>query len=251
MYASPFQRLDRQAGQFPGAQEDSSEHGAVEAAGVGVSKRRVVCGQKMQSIWKQIVCAVREAVFGFSSDGAGVQQMREVAIEGDLPEADDDADARQGLDFVGEMAGAVANLLWLGLVSGRGAANDRGDPGVAQFEAVVARGTCGLAGESQLVKNGIHEVAGPVTGEWAAGAVGSVGAGRETKDEDASPRVAEAGNRTRPVGLVQVSAALRFADAVAEVEQAGAAFAGDDGLANLLKERRRYLCGWERHCISS
>ena len=176
------------------------------------------------------------------ANDAGVEQVGEIAVEGDLSEADDDADARQGLDFGGKVGGAVANLLGERLVAGRGAADDRGDPGVAEFEAVVAGDGAGFAGEAELVQDGIHEVAGAVAGEGAAGAVGSVGAGGEAEDEDAGAGIAEAGDGAGPVGLVLVGAAFGFADAAAVVAKPGAAFAGDDGFVNLLEELSRNLC---------
>ena len=118
-----------------------------------------------------------EAVLGFASDDAGVEQIGQIAVECDLSEADDDADAGEGLDFVGQMGGAVANLLRERLVAGRGAADDRGDPGVAELEAVVAGDGARFGGEAEFVEDGIHEVAGAVAGEGAAGAIGSMGAG--------------------------------------------------------------------------
>jgi len=202
----------------------------------------------MEAVRKIVVGAVGEAVVGFARDDAGVEKVGEVAVEGDLTEADDDADARQGLDFLGEVGGAVADLLGLRLVAGRGASNDRGDPGVAEFQAIFAGDGAGFAGEAKFVENGIHEVAGAVAGEGAAGAVGAVGAGGEAEDEDAGAGVAEAGNRAGPVGLVDVGAAPGFAYAAAVVAEAGAAFTGDDRLADLLEQRRGLGAG-ECHCI--
>jgi hypothetical protein len=75
-------------------------------------------------------------------------------------------------------------------------------------------------------------VAGAVAGEGAAGAVGSVGSGGETEDEDASERVAEAGDGAGPVGVVDVGSAADFADVGAVVAEARAEVAGADGLAD-------------------
>jgi hypothetical protein len=233
--------LDREASQFPCLQEYAGEHGAIEAAGVGVAQGWVIGGEKMQPVGKTIAGAVGEAVLGFAGDDAGVEQVGEIAVEGDLSQTDDDADAREGANLIGEVSGAVANLLRVGLVAGRGAANDGGDPGVAELEAVVAGDGAGFGGEAKLVQDGIHEVAGAVAGEGTAGAVGSMGSGGEAEDEDAGARVAEAGDGAGPVGLVLVGAPFGLADAAAVVAKTGAAFAGDDGLVNLLEERRRGL----------
>ena len=101
-----------------------------------------------------------------------MEQMRQIAVEGDLAQADDDADASEGVDLGGEVAGAVANLLRERLVAGRGASNDGADPGMAELEAVISGDGAVFGGEAEVVEDGVHEVAGAVTGEGAAGAVG-------------------------------------------------------------------------------
>jgi hypothetical protein len=241
--------LDGQAGQFPCPQKYPSEHGAVEAPSVGVPQGWMVGGEKMRAIGKLVVGAVGKAVFGFSGDDAGVEEMGEIAVEGDLSQADDDTDARQGVNFLSEVSGAVADLLGLRLVAGRGAANDGCDPGVAELQAIFSGDGAGFGGKAELVQDGIHEVAGAIASEGSAGAVGSVGAGGEAEDEDAGSGIAEAGDGAGPVGLVDVGATFGFADAAAVVAETGAAFAGDDGLVNLLEELRRSLCVGGCHCI--
>ena len=242
--------LDGQAGQFPCPQEDPGEHGAIEPASVGIAQGWVIGGEKMQPIGEEILGTVGEAVLGSAADDARVEQVGEIAVESDLSKADDDTDARQGLDFSGQMCCAVANFLGEGLVAGRGAADDGGDPGVAQLEAVVAGDGAGFAGEAELVQDWVHEVAGTVTGEGAAGAVGSVGSGGEAEDEDSGAVVAEAGYRARPVGLVMIGTSFCFADAAAVVAKTGAALTGDDGFVNLLEDCERTVCAGGCHCIS-
>ena len=202
----------------------------------------------MQAVGKTIAGAVGEAVFGFACDDAGVKQVGKIAVEGYLAEAYDDADARQSLNLIRQVSGAVANLLGVRLVAGRGAANDGGDPGMAELQAIFAGDGAGFGGEAELVQDGIHEIARAVSGEGAAGAVGSMGAGGEAEDEDPRAGVAKAGYRAGPVGLVDVGAAFGLAYAAAVVAKPGAAFAGDDGLMNLLEELRRGL--WvDRLCV--
>ena len=123
--------LDGEAGEFPCPQEYSRKHGAIEATGVGIAQGRVVCGEKMKAVGKQILGPMGEAEFGFSGDDASVQKVGEIAVKGDLPQTDDDADAWQGLDLIGQMDGTVADLLRKRLVAWRGAANHRGDPRVS------------------------------------------------------------------------------------------------------------------------
>jgi hypothetical protein len=201
----------------------------------------MVRGEKMQAVGQTILGAVVEAILGFARYDTGVEQVSQIAVEGDFSEADDDTDARQGLDLIGEVGCAVANLLRERLVAGRGAADDGADPGVIKLEAVVAGDGAGFGGEAELVEDGIHEVAGAIAGEGSASAVGSVGAWSETEDEDAGSRVAKAGYGTGPVRLVLVGTPFGLADAAAVVAKTGAAYAGDDGLMNLREELRRSL----------
>jgi hypothetical protein len=99
------------------------------------------------------------------------------------------------------------------------------------------------------VEDGVHEVAGAVAGEGAAGAVGSVGSRSEAKDEDSGARIAETGDGAGPVGLILIGAAFGFADALTVGAKASAAFTGNDGLMNLLEELGRNLCAGRCHCI--
>jgi hypothetical protein len=124
-----------------------------------------------------------------------LQEKSHIAVEGYLSKAHDDAHAWEGLDLLGEVGAAVANLLRERLVAGRGATDNRGDPRVTELEAIVACDSAGLAGKSEFVEDRIHEVAGTVTSEGAPSAVGSVSAWSETEDQDPGSRIAEAGYR--------------------------------------------------------
>jgi hypothetical protein len=117
-------RLNSEASQLSRPEEDPGEHGSIEAAGVGVAQRWVIGGKKMQAVWEKVLGSVGEAVLGFAGDDASFEQKGQIAVEGDLSEADDYADARQGLDLGGEVRPAVTNLLGVGFVAGRGAADD-------------------------------------------------------------------------------------------------------------------------------
>jgi hypothetical protein len=177
----------------------------------------MVAGEEAQAVGQEILGSVGEGVDGFLLDDAGVEQVGEVAVECDFSETDYDPDAREGLDFSGEMFSAVADLLGEGFIAGRSAADDGGDPCVAKAEAVVAGDGAGFGGEAKIVENGVHEIAGAVSGEGAAGAVGTMSAGGEAKDKDACFGITEAGDGTGPVGLVLIGAAAGFADAATVV----------------------------------
>ena len=182
-------------------------------------------------------------------DDAGVQEVSEIAVECDLSEADDDSDTGQRLYFGGKMGGAVANLLGERLVAGGGTADNGCDPGMAKLEAVFAVDCTRFAGKAEFMEDGVHEVAGAVSGEGTAGAVGPMSAGRESKNEDPGAGVAKTWNGPGPVSLVLVGAAPGFADATTVVAKTGTTFTGDDGLMNLLEGRGRYLCVGRCHCI--
>jgi hypothetical protein len=241
--------LDSQTSQFPGPQKDLREHGAVQAAGVGIPQRWMVGSEKMQTIGEQILCPVGEVILGFASNDAGVQQVGEVAVEGDLSETDDHTNTWQRVNLLGEVGGAVADLLGQRLVAGRSTADDGGNPGMAELETIVAGDGAGLAGEAKLMQDGIHEVARAIASEGTTGAIRSVSTRSQAKDENTGAGVAEARNGTGPVGLILVGTAFRFADAAAVVAQAGTALTGDDGVANLMEEWGRILCVERWHCI--
>jgi hypothetical protein len=241
--------LDSQTSQFPGPQKDFCEHSAVQAAGVGIPQGWVVGSEKMQTIGEQILCPVGEVILGFAFNDAGVEQVRKVAVEGDFSEADDDTDTWQCVNLVGEVGGAVTNLLGQGLIAGRSTADDGGDPGMAELETIVAGDGAGLAGEAKLVQDGIHEVAGAIASEGTTRAIRSVRPGGQAEDENAGTGVAKARNGTRPVGLVLVGTAFRFTDSSAVVAQAGTALTGNDRVANLMEEWGRILFVERWHCI--
>ncbi len=228
-------RLLGEAGEFEGAEEDVGEHRTIEAAGVGVAEGGVVAAEEGEAVGEEVLGAVGEGEGGAAFDDSLPEEMGEVAVPGDLAEADDDADFGEGGDLGGEVGGAVADLLGRGLVAGRGAADDGADPELAELEAVVAADGHGFGGEAEFVEDGVHEVAGAVAGEGAAGAVGSVGAWGEAEDEDAGVAVAEAGDGLGPVLLVAVGFAAVLADAAAVVAEPGAAGAGDDGVLELVE----------------
>ena len=99
---------------------------------------------------------------------------------------------------------------------------------MAELEAVVAGGGVRLVGEAELVEDGVHEVAGAVAGEGAAGAIGAVRSGGKADDEDAGAGVAEARDGPGPVGLVLVGATPGDADSGAVFAESGAELAGAD-----------------------
>ena len=82
---------------------------------------------------------------------------------------------------------------------------------MVEFQTVVGGDGAGFGGESEVVEDRVHEVAGAVAGEGTAGAVGAVRSGGEAEDQDAGARIAEAGDGSSPVGLVDKGAAAGLA----------------------------------------
>ena len=194
-----------------------------------------------------------EGVGGSALDDTFVEQVREVAVPGDLAKADDDVDFWKRGDFGGEMRGAVADLLGCGLVAGRGAADHRTDPDLAQLEAVVTAGGGWFAGQAELMEDRVHEVAGAVAGKWPPRPVGAVSSRREAKDEDAGIGISESGDRFGPVFLVAIGFATRLADAANVGDQSGTTGAICDVLLKLIKNGEGMF--WDRplgaHDVSS
>ena len=92
------------------------------------------------------------------------------------------------------------------------------------------------------MEDGVHEVAGAVAGKRPARSVGSVGAGREAKNEDARVRIAESGNRFGPVFLVAVRLATRLANATNVGDESRAPRALCDVLLKLIQDGEGMFC---------
>ena len=127
-----------------------------------------------------------------------------------------------------EIGQAVADFFGQRFVGGRSAVADGGDVGAGEGEAVVTRAAGSLRGEAGFVEDAVQDVAGAIAGEHAAGAVGSVGAGREAEDENGRGGIAKRRDGTAPILPVAVGAALELRDFRRMPAQAGAAGAGCD-----------------------
>src|SRR5215471_9973395 len=99
---------------------------------------------------------------------------------------------------------------------------------MTQSEVVIAGDSLRLGCKADFVKDGVHKVTGSVSGEGAAGSIGSMGPRSQAKDEDTGTGITKAWNRAGPVGLIAVGAAFGLTDTFAIVAKAGTAFAGGD-----------------------
>src|SRR5262249_17260874 len=91
--------------------------------------------------------------------------------------------------------------------------------------------------KTDLVQNGIHEVARAVARERTSSAVGAVGTGSKSEDHHACRRITKARYWLRPILPVHVSAALLSTNLLAMRDQARASSAGDDLLVEDGKQR--------------
>ena len=98
----------------------------------------------------------------------------------------------------------------------------------AQLEPVADVRRRRLVGQPDAVHGGEQEVAAAVAGEDPPGAVGAVGGRGQAEHDDARRRVAEAGHRPAPVGLVAVGGPALDGDLLAPRDQARTGAAADD-----------------------
>ena len=103
----------------------------------------------------------------------------------------------------------------VGLLSGGAQRTAARNPHILQHEAVVAVAREGLIGEAGGVERCHQEVAGAaraVAREDAARSVGAVRGGRESDEDDARTRIAEARNGPAPVRVIPIGRALLGGD---------------------------------------
>lgn len=206
------------------ANKNPQQHRAVKPAGVCIAKRRMIAADKRDAIRQLVLGSMGEEKSRSTLNNASAQKMSEVAIPGDFAEADDHLYARKECHFFGEVGRAIADLFGSRLVTGRRAPNYGADPHAAKPKAVVD--VCGvrLVRESGVVEDRIEKIPGAIAGEDPPGAIAAVGSRSEAKGQDTGFRIAKARNGTRPVGLVNVRAALALANPLAIFPKSRAAF---------------------------
>src|ERR1700675_3052549 len=190
--------------------------------------------QKNALIGHYVFGAVAEFVLPLTNNQLSSLQVVEIGFESDSPQSNDDAQIFQPFEFALQIRSAVGQFHGQRLVIRRRAAGGGSDIKTGQHLAIVAGSRGGQEGESRLVQHRINEVAGSVSGERASGAIGAVGAGSESENEDAGMGITEPGNGLAPVLAVAVSAALLARDLLAIHDQTRTPRAADDfGIQNL------------------
>ena len=109
----------------------------------------MITAEKMEAVGEQVLGCVGKDVRTAALNDRGLYEVGEEAIPGNFAQAYDDAETGERGDLGGEVGGAVADLLGERLVSWRGTADDRGDPSVAEAEAIVAGDGAGLGGKTE------------------------------------------------------------------------------------------------------
>src|SRR5260221_4027038 len=197
--------------------------------------------------------AVAEIIFPLAGDQLSSHQVVEIGLESDSPQSNDDAQIFQSFKFAFQKGSAVGQFGGQRLVAGRRTAGGGGYIKIVKNKPVVRIGRRRLTSEPGFVQDRIHEVAGGVSGERAARAIGTVGAGSQSQSEDASTGIAEAGNGLAPVIAVAVSATLLAGNLLAIRDQTRTARAGDDlgiqhpePISRRLLPRLQYSAEWPR-----
>ncbi len=170
------------------------------------------------------------------------QHVGQIAIPGNLSEADDHPHLRERIKFRSQVSSASSNLLGGGFVGGRRAANHGRDIGMAQPQAILAMRCRWLRREAERVQHRVHEIAGAVSRKGASGTIRSVGAGCQSQNENPGTGVAETGYWPRPVSLIPVGTASRLPDCGAVAAKSRAELAGDNLVLNL--DQQVFHSGW-------
>lgn len=178
----------------------------------------------------------RDGKFGSMSKGQAfstcnfsrAQQMRHVAIEADLSQADDDAQIAQQCDFLIQKRSAVPYLLRQRFVAGRCATDYRTDPESLQLHPVVARPGVRLGSEPGGMEYRVQKISRAVAGERPSGAVRAMRAGCQAQRQHACVHVAEGGYRFAPVFPIGVGLSLDARNFLTVGAQPRTSLAGDD-----------------------
>ncbi len=204
----------------------------------------MIAAEQVQGIRQGVLCAMAERIRRSAANRAFREQVREIAVPGNLSQAYHNADSLQQLNLIREVRRAIANLLRQWLVARGRAPHHRGDPGVAQFESVLTGNCSRLVRQCEAMQNWIHKVAGAITGEGPSRAIRSMRTGCQAQNQNSRTRIPEPRHRQRPVFFFGVCLASRSSDCFAVSPQPRATHTLDDSLLYPRKVRREYLQGF-------
>lgn len=141
-------------------------------------------------------------------DLAAALENRQITVECKPPERNNNLYLPQKFEFTLQVGAAVAHLLGQRLVIRGRTADGRRNVRVCQTEPVRAADTLRLRSKTGTVQRSEEEIARAVSGEHAAGTVGSVRSGREPQNEQPRLGIAERGHRPAPVFLIAIGPPL-------------------------------------------
>src|SRR5246127_394844 len=172
--------------------------------------------------------AVFEEVRLAAEKQASSLKLIQIGVETDPAKRDYDFHFFQSGKFAIEKDGTLCQFLRQGLIVGWRASDRGGDVQIFEFQSVIAVGRSGLVGKSSLIEHRIHELAGGVAGEGAAGSVRAVRAGSQSHNQNTRAGIAESRHGLAPVLPVTIGAALLTRDFLAVSDQARATSATDN-----------------------
>src|ERR1035438_5809107 len=138
-----------------------------------------------------------EVQTNFTGEQSGTFGMPQISVEGDLAQRNHHLHIPQYRQFAIQILRTVCQLVGERLVIRRSAADRSRDVAVVEFESVVTMIGVGLRSKSNLVQDGIHELARGISRKWPPRAVGTVSARRQSKNEDSRFGISKPGHRTR------------------------------------------------------
>lgn len=164
------------------AAEDSSVHGGGYAARLRVLLARMIRAEQSYPSGREAgPRSMRKWVSGARGDDSALLQSAKVGVPSDFAQREDGF-RMQDFHFADKITATIGDFARERLVVGRRATNGCGNVGIAQAQTIVAAEGRGLACKSGLVQRGEQKIAAAVTGKNAAGAVSSVGRGREAQN---------------------------------------------------------------------
>ena len=184
--------------------------------------------QQHSAIGRLVTRAVFEDVRFFASQQTEPLQVVEIRLKSNPAQRHNDSQILQCGNFAVKKRRTVGKFARRRLIVRRRATGSSGDVEIIELHPIVAIGSVGLAGESSLIQDGEHEVAGSISGERPSGAVGAMRARRQAQDQNPGLGIAESRHRLAPVFPVEIGAAFFAGDLLPVLDQTRTESAGDN-----------------------
>ena len=159
---------------------------------------------------------------------------RKKRIEGNLSQRDDHADVAEQFELLNEVRPAALKFNSARFILRRRAPNSCGNIAIRQFQTVVSVNRVRLISKSRCVKRSVKPVTTAISGKYSAGAITAMGRRRQTHDKQPCIKIAEPGQRSRPIFFPLVPPRRFLGDRFAPAHQPRAFAASGYGLMKLL-----------------